>query len=143
MTDREKMLHLLDEFKDTIVKLIDERDSLKGEGEELRTSKREAEEKAWAVEEKVKELTTESEKANLAKDKTAKKLATAKEELEAIRLVDLEGMDQQEAALNMGVSRKTLWNDLKSGRKKVAMALINGYAIRIEGGSYILRGEIR
>lgn len=65
------------------------------------------------------------------------------EELEAIRLVDLEGMDQQEAALNMGVSRKTLWNDLKSARKKVAMALINGYAIRIEGGSYILRGEIR
>lgn len=65
------------------------------------------------------------------------------EELEAIRLVDLEGMDQQEAAMNMGVSRKTLWNDLKSARKKVAMALINGYAIRIEGGSYILRGEIR
>lgn len=65
------------------------------------------------------------------------------EELEAIRLVDLEGLDQQEAAFNMGVSRKTLWNDLKSARKKVAMALINGYAIRIEGGSYILRGEIR
>ena len=65
------------------------------------------------------------------------------EELEAIRLVDLEGMDQQEAAFHMGVSRKTLWNDLKSARKKVAMALINGYAIRIEGGSYALRGEIR
>ncbi len=61
MTDREKMLHLLDEFKDTIVKLIDERDSLKGEGEELRTIKREAEEKAWAAEEKVKELTNEIE----------------------------------------------------------------------------------
>ena len=65
------------------------------------------------------------------------------EELEAIRLVDLEGMDQQEAAFHMGVSRKTLWNDLKSARKKVATALIHGYAIRIEGGSYILRGEIR
>ncbi len=65
------------------------------------------------------------------------------EELEAIRLVDLEGMDQQEAAFHMGVSRKTLWNDLKSARKKIATALIHGYAIRIEGGSYILRGEIR
>ena len=65
------------------------------------------------------------------------------EELEAIRLVDLEGLHQEEAAFHMGVSRKTLWNDLKSGRKKVAMALINGYAIRIEGGSYALRGEIR
>ncbi len=85
MTDREKMLHLLDEFKDTIVKLIDERDSLKGEGEELRTNKREAEEKAWAAEEKVKGLTTECEKANLAKDKNAEKLATAKEEVATLR----------------------------------------------------------
>ena len=65
------------------------------------------------------------------------------EELEAIRLVDLEGMDQQEAAFHMGVSRKTLWNDLKSARRKVALALISGCAIRIEGGSYVLRGEIR
>ena len=65
------------------------------------------------------------------------------EELEAIRLVDLEGMYQEEAALEMGVSRKTLWNDLKSGRKKVAEALINGWAIRIEGGSYVLRGTRR
>lgn len=61
MSDREKMLNLLDEFKDTIVKLIDERDSLKSEGEELRTDKREAEEKAWAAEEKVKELMNELE----------------------------------------------------------------------------------
>ena len=65
------------------------------------------------------------------------------EELEALRLVDLEGMYQEEAALEMGVSRKTLWNDLKSARKKVAEALINGWAIRIEGGNYVLRGSIR
>ena len=65
------------------------------------------------------------------------------EELEAIRLVDLEGMYQEEAALEMGVSRKTLWNDLKSGRRKIAEALINGWAIRIEGGSYALRGTRR
>ncbi len=65
------------------------------------------------------------------------------EELEALRLVDFEGMYQEEAALEMGVSRKTLWNDLKSARKKVAEALINGWAIRIEGGSYVLRGTRR
>jgi len=65
------------------------------------------------------------------------------EELEAIRLVDLEGMDQESAAVEMGISRKSLWNDLKSGRKKVANALVHGYAIRIEGGSYVLRDEIR
>jgi len=84
MSDREKMLNLLDEFKDTIVKLVDERDTLQSESEELRTSKREAEEKGWAAEEKVKELTAKSEKANLAKEKTAKKLAAAKEELDGL-----------------------------------------------------------
>lgn len=65
------------------------------------------------------------------------------EELEAIRLVDLEGMQQQEAAIYMGVSRKILWIELKNARRKIALALTNGYAIRIEGGSYILRGEMR
>lgn len=65
------------------------------------------------------------------------------EELEALRLVDYDGMQQEEAASYMGVSRKTLWNDLKSARKKVIAALVNGWAIRIEGGNYALRGEIR
>ena len=63
------------------------------------------------------------------------------EELEAIRLVDLEGLDQEGAAMEMGVSRKTLWLDLRSARRKVAEALINGYAIRIEGGNYVVRGD--
>jgi len=60
------------------------------------------------------------------------------EEAEAVRLVDLEGMDQEMAAMEMGISRKSLWNDLKSARKKIADALLNGHAIRIEGGTYIL-----
>jgi predicted DNA-binding protein (UPF0251 family) len=62
------------------------------------------------------------------------------EELEAIRLVDLDGMEQGEAAMLMGVSRRTLWNDLKSARRKVALALTNGWAIRFEGGNYVVRG---
>lgn len=61
MSDREKLLELLKEFKSTIVKMVDERDSLQGESEELRTGKREAEEKAWSAEEKVKELINELE----------------------------------------------------------------------------------
>lgn len=65
------------------------------------------------------------------------------EELEAVRLVDLLGLTQEEAAVQMGVSRKTFWNDLRSARKKVAMALVRGFALRIEGGNYILRGEVR
>ncbi len=63
------------------------------------------------------------------------------EELEALRLVDLQGMEQEEAAFQMGVSRKTFWNDLKSARRKVAMALINGWALQIEGLNYAIRGE--
>ena len=61
------------------------------------------------------------------------------EELEALRLVDLEDLTQEEAAARMGVSRKTLWNDLQRARKKVVNALVNGYTIRIQGGDYILR----
>lgn len=61
------------------------------------------------------------------------------EELEALRLVDLLDLDQEEAALYMGVSRKALWNDLVSARRKVAAALVYGMGIRIEGGSYVLR----
>jgi len=60
------------------------------------------------------------------------------EELEALRLVDLEDLTQEEAAVRMGVSRKTLWNDLQRARKKVAEALVKGCAIRIQGGSYAL-----
>ncbi|UUX93586.1 DUF134 domain-containing protein [Methanoplanus endosymbiosus] len=47
------------------------------------------------------------------------------EELESIRLVDLEGNNQETAASKMGVSRRTLWRDLHEGRKKVADALVN------------------
>jgi len=64
------------------------------------------------------------------------------EELEAVRLVDVEDLLQEEAAMYMGVSRKTLWNDLNNARKKIATALIRGWAIRIEGGNYILRNDV-
>lgn len=61
------------------------------------------------------------------------------EEFEAFRLVDSVGLDQEEASKQMGVSRKTLWNDLKSARKKIADALANGKAIQIEGGNFQIR----
>ncbi len=66
-------------------------------------------------------------------------IALTIDELEALRLVDLEDLTQEEAAAMMGVSRKTLWNDLHRARKKVTNALVNGYTIRIEGGDYIQR----
>jgi len=63
------------------------------------------------------------------------------EELEAIKLVDFQGLEHEEAAQKMNVSRKTLWRDLKSGRKKVADALINGKAIEIKGGNFVVRKD--
>jgi uncharacterized protein len=61
------------------------------------------------------------------------------EELEAVRLVDLLELEQEEAAFYMGISRKAFWNDLVSARKKIAAALVYGTGIVIDGGSYILR----
>jgi uncharacterized protein len=58
----------------------------------------------------------------------------ALDELEAIRLADLEGLYHEQAAERMGVSRQTLGRILESGRKKVAQALIEGKALVIEGG---------
>ena len=63
------------------------------------------------------------------------------EEMEALRLVDLLGLPHEEAASMMGVSRKTLWRDLTSARRKLVEALINGWAIQISGRDYVLRGS--
>lgn len=64
-------------------------------------------------------------------------------ELEAMRLVDVEGLTQEEAAATMGVSRKTLWNELKSGRRKVVEAILNGWNIELRGGeNYFLREDV-
>lgn len=57
-----------------------------------------------------------------------------------MRLVDLLELDQEEAAFYMGISRKAFWNDLMNARKKIAAALVYGMGLRIQGGSYVLRG---
>ncbi|WP_258084112.1 DUF134 domain-containing protein [Thermococcus thermotolerans] len=48
------------------------------------------------------------------------------EEFEALRLVDHEGLTQEEAGKRMGVSRGTVWRALSSARKKVAQMLVEG-----------------
>ena len=62
------------------------------------------------------------------------------EELEAIRLVDLEGLEQEDAANKMGISRRTLARELKSARQKITEALLQGKAIEIKGGFYKTKG---
>lgn len=56
------------------------------------------------------------------------------DELEAMRLCDLEGHEQEEAGEWMGVSRGTVQRLLKSGRAKVIQALLDSSALVIEKG---------
>jgi predicted DNA-binding protein (UPF0251 family) len=65
------------------------------------------------------------------------------DELEAIRLTDLEGLYQEQAAVALGVSRQTLGNILKSAHAKVAEALVQAKALRIEGGTVQCSGPVR
>jgi predicted DNA-binding protein (UPF0251 family) len=58
------------------------------------------------------------------------------EEAEAIRLKDLEGLEQEQGAEKMNISRPTFQRVLASARQKIADALLNGKAIRIEGGNF-------
>ena len=55
-------------------------------------------------------------------------------ELEALRLCDLEGLEQEGAGQRMGVSRGTVQRLLKAARAKVVEALVTSSALIIEGG---------
>ena len=54
-------------------------------------------------------------------------------EFEAIRLVDLKEISQEKAGKQMKISQSTLSRILKTGRYKIADAIVNGRAIRIQG----------
>jgi predicted DNA-binding protein (UPF0251 family)/DNA-directed RNA polymerase subunit RPC12/RpoP len=65
------------------------------------------------------------------------------DQMEAIRLADLEGLSQQEAGQRMGVSRATFGRIIQRARRVVAEALIHGKAIMLEGGHYQVRQATR
>lgn len=58
------------------------------------------------------------------------------EEREALRLADVEGRTQTEAAEQMGVSRSTFQRIVSHARRQVGLALAEGHALRIEGGTF-------
>ncbi len=54
------------------------------------------------------------------------------DELEALRLADLEGLYHEDAARTMGISRQTFGRIISSARRKTAESLIDGKALRIQ-----------
>jgi len=65
------------------------------------------------------------------------------DELEAMRLVDHEGLSHEEAAHYLGVSRQTAGRVVESARRKVAEALLGGKALAIGGGAYRVAAAAR
>jgi predicted DNA-binding protein (UPF0251 family) len=61
------------------------------------------------------------------------------EELEALRLADLNGLTQAKAATQMGISRSTFQRIVARARHQVARAMVEGHALQIEGGTFQVR----
>jgi uncharacterized protein len=55
------------------------------------------------------------------------------EEIAVLELIDLQDMEQEQAAAVLGVSRKTVWRDIHEAHRKIADALVHGKALEIEG----------
>ncbi|MDD4343998.1 MAG: DUF134 domain-containing protein [Eubacteriales bacterium] len=60
------------------------------------------------------------------------------DEYEAIRLIDFEGLNQEECAERMDVARTTVQGIYNTARKKIAISLVDGILMKIEGGDYLL-----
>ena len=75
--------------------------------------------------------------------RSLEEVALSVDEFEALRLADLEGLYQDEAARRMGISRATFARIVETSRRKVAEALVHGRALRIAGGPVAFAGERR
>lgn len=64
------------------------------------------------------------------------------EEFETIRMIDYEGLTQEECGEIMGVGRSTIQRIYEDARKKVADVLVNGKILKIQGGDYKLCSEL-
>lgn len=63
------------------------------------------------------------------------------DEYETIRLIDHDGLTQEQCAAQMGVARTTVTTMYDNARKKLAAALVDGRRLQIAGGSYRLRAQ--
>jgi predicted DNA-binding protein (UPF0251 family) len=64
------------------------------------------------------------------------------DEYEAIRLIDKEGVSQEECGAYMNISRATVQRIYAAARKKIALSLVEGLPLQIEGGDYQLKSVI-
>ena len=71
----------------------------------------------------------------------ARVISMTLDEFESIRLIDLQGMTQEECARQMDVSRTTAQAIYASARLKLAQSLVNGWSLFINGGDYVLCEE--
>ena len=60
------------------------------------------------------------------------------DEYECIRLIDYEGLEQEQCAVQMGVARTTVQAIYKSARRKLADSLVNARYLRIDGGDVVM-----
>jgi predicted DNA-binding protein (UPF0251 family) len=60
------------------------------------------------------------------------------DQFEVIRLLDLEGMNQESCAERMGVARSTIQRIYEEAKQKVADCIVNGKNLKIEGGDYFI-----
>ena len=61
------------------------------------------------------------------------------DEYETIRLVDNEGISQEECGAYMNISRATVQRIYSAARRKIAQSLVEGLPLQIEGGDYQLK----
>lgn len=73
---------------------------------------------------------------------TSNVITMALEEYETIRLIDFEGLTQEECSERMKVARTTVQKIYKDAREKMARVLVDGNSIRIEGGDYQLYNDM-
>ena len=64
------------------------------------------------------------------------------DEFEAIRLADLSGYSQKQAAGSMNISQQTFSRIIKKAHKVIADAVVNGKIIRVQGGQYIVSSRV-